>query len=115
VLFSRVLCFVFIVPPPLAIHSSSISWCYSVLCSVRSFYQQRSAGLETEDSSGTMADDTPPTSALVTHAAPGAGRSSVSHRDATWRAGFALRVYEVMLQQPEDYALVSSSMPRSKQ
>ncbi len=83
-----------------------------VLCSVRSFYRQRSAGLATEDG-GIMVDDAlSSTSAVAVNAAPGVARSSMSHRDATWRAGFALRVYEVMLEQPEDYALVSSSEPR---
>jgi hypothetical protein len=91
------------------VSSSSMSLCCCVLCSVRSFYRQRSAGLASEDGGIVVS-----TSAIVTSADPGVARSSVSHRDATWRAGFALRVYEVMLKQPEDYALVSSSVPRHR-
>ena len=65
---------------------------------MREFYRQRSVGLEAETpASGPAAVDTAGKSAS----------SSISHRDATWRAGFALRVYEVMVQQPEDYAVVS--------
>ena len=39
---------------------------------------------------------------------------AISHRDATWRAGFALRVYEVMVRQPKDYAVVRQQVASSK-
>ena len=73
------------------------AFCCTLLL-VRDFYRQRSAGLESEEPA--REDETRPSVAAA------ATRSAVSHRDATWRAGFALRVYEVMVRQPADYAVV---------
>jgi len=86
------------------------SMCPSAVCSVlvRDFYRQRSAGLEAEESDGVEEVRPQPASATRPAAAAAAvvTAKSVSHRDATWRAGFALRVYEVMVRQPKDYAVV---------
>ena len=56
---------------------------FLLLSTVRNFYRQRST-----------ADD-------------GTTEGDASHRDATWRAGFALRIYDVMINQPNDFAVVS--------
>ena len=90
--------------------TSPLAMCPSTVCSVlvRDFYRQRSAGLEAEESGGgEPAARLSAGAARPTAAGAAAARSAVSHRDATWRAGFALRVYEVMVRQPKDYAVVS--------
>ena len=79
---------------------------YCIVLPVRDFYRQRSAGLAAEESDGVEEVHTRPASATRPAAAAAVTAKSVSYRDATWRAGFALRVYEVMARQPKDYAVV---------